>query len=286
MAVTAGELYRLVQTQLRQAGIEDAAFDAGCLMEDIGGVPKGRFLFGGDMPLPPDRVRAVQESADRRAAGYPLQYLLGEWAFLGLRLKVGEGVLIPRPDTEVLCETAARLLTAAFPGEAALPVLDLCAGTGCVGLGTASLCPRVQPTCVELSDRAFAYLTANLARYPRLNGRAVQADICTAPVPSGRYAALLSNPPYIPTDELSGLMREVRQEPRMALDGSADGLAFYRVIAARWLPCLRTGGLCAVEVGAGQAEAVETLFAGAGLAGLMRVRDAAGVERVVAGFRS
>lgn len=283
--MTAGELYRLVRAQLLQAGIGDAAFDAGCLMEDIGGVPKSRFLFGGDTPLPPDRVQAVRAAADRRAAGYPLQYLLGEWAFLGLRLQVGEGVLIPRPDTEVLCETAARLLSAAFPDEAVLPVLDLCAGTGCVGLGTASLCPRVQPTCVELSDRAFAYLTANLKRYPRQNGCAVQADIRTMPVPPARYAALLSNPPYIPTDELSGLMREVQQEPVMALDGSADGLAFYRVIAERWLSCLRPGGLCAVEVGAGQAEAVEALFAEAGLTGLMRERDAAGIERVVAGFR-
>lgn len=285
MAVTAGELYRLVQTQLRQAGIEDAAFDAACLTEDIGGVPKSRFLFGGDVPLSPDRVQAVRTAADRRAAGYPLQYLLGEWDFLGLRLKVGEGVLIPRPDTEVLCETAARLLATVFPHETVLPVLDLCAGTGCVGLGTASLCPRVRPTCVELSDRAFAYLTANLARYPELNGCAVQADIGTMQVPPNRYAALLSNPPYIPTDELSGLMREVRQEPSMALDGSADGLAFYRIIAARWLSCLRPGGLCAVEIGAGQAEAVESLFAEAGLTGLLRVRDAAGIERVVAGFR-
>ena len=283
--MTAGELYRRVIRRLEQAGKEDAAFDAACLLEDIGGVPKGRFMWGGEAPLPPDRVRAVLAAAERRAAGQPLQYLLGEWDFLGLRLKVGEGVLIPRPDTEVLCETAARLLTAAFPEEKTMSVLDLCAGTGCVGLGVASLCPGACPTCVELSGEAFGYLTANLARYPELRGRAVQADIRFAPVPSAQVHALLSNPPYIPTGELAGLMPEVRREPAMALDGSADGLAFYRVIAKRWLSCLRPGGICAVEVGAGQADAVEALFSQAGLIGILRVRDAAGIERVVAGYR-
>lgn len=278
-----GELLRRVSAQLIAAGCDSPEFDAVCLLEDIGGVPRGYVPAWQERELSPDKAEAVEKAAVERAAGCPLQYILGEWEFLDLTLKVGEGVLIPRPDTEVLCETAVKALREAFPNEPMLTVLDLCAGTGCVGLGVASLCPGVTPTCVELSEAAWPYLAANLDRYACFGGTALKADVLCDPVPENAYHAILSNPPYIPTEDIPGLMREVQHEPKMALDGSADGLLFYRAITARWLSCLLPGGICAVEVGIGQAEAVAALFAAAGLEKVEAISDLGGILRVVKG---
>ncbi len=264
--------------RLAAAGCEDAAFDARCLLEDLGRLGRGR--AADDTPLDEAALPRLEQAAAERAAGRPLQYILGEWDFLTLTLSVGEGVLIPRPDTEVLCETAAEQLRT----QAAPQVLDLCAGSGCVGLGLASLCPGAAVTLVELSPEALPYLRRNTARYPQWNTRVVQADVLTdaAAFPE-RYDAILSNPPYIPTADLPGLQREVQREPVMALDGAADGLRFYRAIAGQWVPKLTPGGLCAVEVGCGQAAAVAAILAAAGLERVTAVPDAAGILRVVWG---
>lgn len=265
--------------RLAEAGCEDAAFDARCLLEDCGGM--GRGGMADDTPLSSAALARLEQAAEERAAGRPLQYILGEWDFLTLTLSVGEGVLIPRPDTEVLCETAAALLQRC----AAPRILDLCAGSGCVGLGVASLCPGAAVTAVELSEEALSYLRRNIVRYPRLHVQAVQADVLAdAGRFSGGYDAILSNPPYIPSADISGLQREVQREPVMALDGAADGLRFYRAITAQWVPKLKPGGLCAVEVGWDQAAAVSALFSAAGLEQVTAVPDAAGIYRVVWGI--
>ncbi len=276
--MTRRDWWQQATARLQAAGCEDAAFDARCLLEDIGGMPRGQ--APDDTPLSAEEQERLSLALNKRREGYPLQYLLGEWEFLTLTLSVGEGVLIPRPDTEVLCEEAARRL-----GKAP-QVLDLCAGSGCVGLGVASLRPDAVVTVVELSDKALPYLRDNIARYPSLQVTAVQGDVLSdaARFPDG-YDAILSNPPYIPTGDLAGLQREVHHEPTMALDGDVDGLRFYRVIADVWSRKLRSGGLCAVEVGIGQAPAVAALFTAAGLTDVQSVRDLAGVERVVLGVR-
>ena len=264
--------------RLQKAGCEDGGFDARCLLEDLGGMPRGHLPDA--TPLTAAQQRALTTALEKRAAGYPLQYLLGEWAFLDLTLQVGEGVLIPRADTEVLCEAVANRL------GTAPRVLDLCAGTGCVGLGVASLCPGAQVTAVELSADALTYLHSNIARYPRLQVTALQGDVLTdadrfEPI----YDAVVSNPPYIPTGDLCGLMREVQHEPALALDGDTDGLRFYRVIADQWSRKLLPGGLCAVEVGIGQAPDVARLWEAAGLTDITVVPDYAGVDRVVLGTK-
>ena len=266
--------------RLAAAGCEDAAFDARCLLEDLGGLPRG--TAAGDWPLTAEGKCVLAQALEQRANGRPLQYILGEWEFLSLTLQVGEGVLIPRPDTECLCELAAARLA----GVTSPQVLDLCAGSGCVGLGVASLCPTAAVTAVELSDEALPYLRENIARYPAFAVTARQANVLTdwAAFEDG-YDAILSNPPYIPTAHLAGLMREVQHEPRMALDGDEDGLRFYRVIAAEWSRKLKKGGFCAVEVGFDQAAQVAALFREAGLREVEIHRDLAGVQRVVCGVR-
>lgn len=281
VSVTVGEMLRRVTEQLKAAGCDSPAFDARCLLEDIGKVGRGRVEAQAAALLSAPAQKAVRQAADRRAAGYPLQYLLGEWDFLDLTLSVGEGVLIPRPETELLCETAGDWLRE--KGLAAPRVLDLCAGSGCVGLGIASLYPGAQITAVELSGQALEYLRRNRDRYPAYVCEIVQADVLRD---AGRFAAdyhlIVSNPPYIPAGEIDGLMREVQHEPRMALDGG-DGLVFYRALARLWQAKLLPGGAMMVEVGAGQAQAVAALWEQAGLAQVRVLPDAAGIGRVVAG---
>lgn len=278
-------LFLQIEEQLKKTGCDSPSFDAVCLLEDVGKLPPQGLPQHDTREVSAEQVAAVTAAAEKRAAGYPLQYLLGEWAFLHLTLKVGEGVLIPRPDTELLCEVAAARLDAM--GERHPRVLDLCAGSGCVGLGVASLC-RTAPavTAVELSDEALPYLKSNIARYPQYAVEAVQADVLRdAARFDGAYAAILSNPPYIPTADLAGLMREVQHEPKMALDGTADGLQFYRVIANEWVAKLQMGGFCTVEVGIGQAADVAELFRKAGLCDVQIYDDLGGVPRVVVGVK-
>ena len=261
---------------LTEAGCEDAAFDARCLLEDLGGLPRGH--AADDTLLTAAGEAALATALTQRLDGRPLQYILGEWDFLALTLKVGEGVLIPRPDTELLCEVAAEQLWE----KTAPRVLDLCAGSGCVGLGVASLCPDAVVTAVELSEDALGYLKQNVLHYPDYAVTVRQADVLTDYAAfDGTYDAILSNPPYIPTADLASLQKEVRREPRMALDGDADGLAFYRTIAEHWCGKLASGGFCAVEVGIGQAEEVAALFAAQGLENTGIYLDLAGIPRVV-----
>ena len=262
--------------RLAEAGCEDAAFDARCLLEDFGGLPRGH--RADDTRLTEAQMVLLENALAQRAAGRPLQYILGQWEFLSLTLKVGEGVLIPRPDTELLCETAAQGLK----GRPSPRVLDLCAGTGCVGLGVASLVPGARVTEVELSDVALGYLKQNVAAYPAYDVTVRQADVLADYAAfTDTYDAILSNPPYIPTGDLAGLQREVQREPKMALDGAADGLLFYRTIAEHWCEKLAPGGFCAVEVGVDQATDVAALFTASGLENTEIFKDLGGIDRVV-----
>ncbi len=274
--VTRRDWLTAATARLTEAGCEDAAFDARCLLEDFGSLPRGH--AADETPLTDAQLTVLTAALGERVNGRPLQYILGEWEFLSLTLKVGEGVLIPRPDTELLCEVAAVQLR----GKTAPNVLDLCAGSGCVGLGVASLYPTAQVTAVELSDAALPYLRENVSRHPQYTVDVRRGDVLTDFADfDGPYDAILSNPPYIPTADLATLQREVQREPKMALDGDADGLTFYRTIAEHWCEKLSPDGFCAVEVGVGQADDVAALFVSAGLENTAIFPDLAGIPRVV-----
>lgn len=244
------ELYAETERRLREAGCDSPAFDAVCLLEDVGGLPRGT-----SPAERPDRSRRQGAGGAGRGGGSggrpPASVYSGKLGVPDADTLGGGRVLIPRPDTELLCEAAAARLPL-VPGGDAPRVLDLCAGSGCVGLGLCSLYPAAAVTAVELSDEAFVYLKENTARYPAYRVWPIQADVLADGERfGGVYQAVLANPPYIPAAELPSLMREVRREPRMALDGG-DGLVFYRVIARVWAAKLCPGGFCAVEVGAGR----------------------------------
>ena len=280
--MTLGEIYRQGKGVLSGAGNEAPSFDADCLFQKAFGLDRqGRVLHSGE-PAGDTSAREYMRYIEERASGRPLQYILGIWPFLGLNLRVGEGVLIPREETELLVHTAVQMLQDTPKPE----VLDLCAGTGAVSFGLASLVRSARITAAELYDEAFGYLTLNKKETGFENVAPMRLDVLDAQSAElfSDLDCIVSNPPYIERDDLPVLQQEVQREPRTALDGGADGLVFYRAIAALWLPRLKPGGTAAVEVGENQAPTVAELFQNAGLSRLQIYRDFNGIERVVAGI--
>ena len=250
--------FRRVLTQwLRPASADDAAFEADCLIADALGCRNAQLPLMAERALDEATERDLTERAERRLAGEPLQYILGEWEFFGLPFAVGQGVLIPRPETEQLVE----LVLSHLEGQEKPKVLDLCAGSGCIGITVAKQRGNAAVTLLEKSDEAFAYLLENIAKNQVNNTTAIRGDLFTD---HGRlnapFDAIVSNPPYIRSAEIASLQLEVRQEPAMALDGGADGLTFYRAIAEHYAPLLTEDGFLAVEIGEEQGQAVREIF--------------------------
>ena len=249
----------------------DARFDAAELY---------RFATGRDPRLDdgPSAAEAARLStlAERRAAREPLQYILGEWDFMDFTLKVGPGVLCPRADSEIVCESALALLQ----GRERPVVYDLCAGTGCLGLGIARHSPGARVTCVEKSPEAWHYLTANTAQ---TGVRTVQADVFTyyKTLPAEGADLIISNPPYLTGAEMRALMPETAQEPAMALDGGADGLDFYRLLTEKYRDAVRPGGWLVLEIGYAQGPAVLALGAACGWVNTSCRKDYGGNDRAV-----
>jgi len=235
-------------------------FDALCLAEHAFALDKTALRLQADTPVDPTHFFSL---VAQRAAGEPLQYILGTWEFYGLPFAVGPGVLIPRPETEMLVDIALQHKPAT--------VVDLCAGSGCIGLSIAHHLPNTQVHLVELSEQALPYLRKNAARYP--NATVHHADAFHYSLTTNHYSLIVSNPPYIPTHELASLQQEVQHEPAMALDGGADGLDFYRSLAQHWLPKC---DVLAVECGDGQAQDIVQLFGGGQI-----LTDFNGIGRVV-----
>ena len=274
--VTAEAARCSVRVRLEAAGIEDAAFDAAQLLREV---------TGEDGRAHPARVLSEQEQqtlfalAERRSRREPLQYLCGAWDFRDFTLAVGPGVLIPRADTECVCEAAMEAAKAAGPGAA---VLDLCSGTGAIAIGVARAVPGARVTAVELSAEAFCYLAHNVrALAPGI--ATVQADVFTwqDAVDPASLDVLVCNPPYIAPREMATLAPELAFEPRMALEAGEEGLAFYRHIAKAYRPALRAGAAVVFEIGSGQAEAVRAILVACGYEAIAVAPDAAGLPRCV-----
>ena len=266
--------YQKLCARLMMAGVPDARFDAAQLYQFV----TGRDHRLDDGPTADEAAR-LQVLAERRAAREPLQYLLGEWDFMDFTLKVGRGVLCPRADSEVVCETAIELLQ-----DVEAPVVyDLCAGTGCLGLGIARAVPGAKVTCVEFSHDAWPYLTANVAALGGKTTQAELADVLTyyTQIEPASVDLIISNPPYLTAQVMESLMPETAKEPAMALNGGRDGLDFYRVLVRQYRDAVRPGGWLVLEIGYAQAEAVLALGKAAGWQGGTCRKDAGGNDRVV-----
>lgn len=275
------ETVREIEARLTAAGCPDADFDARELFRLVTGAD----LRLADQPLTAAQADRLETLTVRRADREPLQYLCGSWPFLDFELAVGPGVLCPRADTEVVAEAAAGLLA----GVQKPKVLDLCAGTGCLGLGVKRFCPDAVVTSLEKSPEAFRYLEQNAKNaLHRPAATPVQGDLFTywETLPEGELDLIVSNPPYLTAAEMQQLQPEVAREPAMALEAGADGLVFYRAIAEHYQKALRPGGALALEIGWQQREAVTALLAENGWVEIACKKDYGGNDRCITARRS
>ncbi len=282
MATTYNNLYLDIRQQLRRSGVEAATLEARELVCFGVGKSRAELQRDGGLYASPELERQVRELVERRLAGEPVAYLIGEWEFYGLPLDLSNDVLIPRPDTEVLAEQAIE-----YCGEIGeCRVLDLCAGSGCIGLAIGAQVPLARVTLGEISDAALKICRQNIRRNG-LSGRVVplRMDAMEKPDKSlGEFQCVVCNPPYIPRGDIDSLDSSVKDyEPRLALDGGEDGLDFYRSISERWRDCLTPGGRLYFEVGIGQADEVLRIMRGQGFGDLQIVKDLHEIPRVVFG---
>ncbi len=282
MAITYNDLYLEIRRQLRAADSGDPTLEARELVAFACGKTKEELLRDSRLYVTPEVEARVRALVQRHLDGEPTAYLIGEWEFYGLPLDISRDVLIPRPDTEVLAGLAIDFVKT----QGACRVLDLCAGSGCIGLAVASQCPESRVVLGELSEGALRICRQNIRRNG-LSGRVVPMQMdALAPPPAqlGEFRCLVSNPPYIPAGDIPGLDPSVRDyEPHMALDGGAEGLDFYRNLAGEWKNALTVGGKIFLEVGIGQADDVLRLLRAQGFGDLEITKDLNGIPRVVHG---
>jgi release factor glutamine methyltransferase len=269
-------------SQFHAAGIESPGLDAALLLADILGLDRSR-LYLADGPLPDSVQAAYTRALDRRMAGEPLAYILGRREFWGLDFAVGPGVLIPRPDTETLVE--AVLLGAAW--EDGGPLLDLCTGSGAVVIALKHECPGPELWATDISPAALRLARSNVARL--LPGQFInflEADLFSPRSPApflGVFSIITANPPYVPSEDISGLAPELGWEPRLALDGGRDGLDLIRRIVAEAPAHLVPGGALFMEADPRQMETIAGLLASGGFIGIQLYQDLPGKDRVITG---
>ncbi|NLK87296.1 MAG: peptide chain release factor N(5)-glutamine methyltransferase [Clostridiaceae bacterium] len=285
--MTYGEAYKEGIRILRGAGIEAPANDAGVLLCHAAKCDRTFIYAHGDELLEDVTDRVYHQMLEKRAGGWPLQYLTGIQEFMSLTFEVQPGVLIPRQDTELLVEIVLEHCTKSKGTVNTVDILDLCTGSGCIAVSLAYHYPACMVTASDIMPATLKAASGNAKR----NGVAdrisfIQSDLFNS-IPEDEYDVIVSNPPYIRTDDLSALQREVKDhEPVEALDGGPDGLHFYRSIIASSTGYLRIGGMLAFETGYDQAAEVAALMARDERYEAVRVfKDMNGIDRVVAGLR-
>ncbi|MCH5171017.1 MAG: peptide chain release factor N(5)-glutamine methyltransferase [Oscillospiraceae bacterium] len=252
--MTLFELYKKSAEELSFGGCGE--FETGVIFKDILNI-KTKFYDYSSVLATDNQIALMNEIISRRKNGEPLQYIVGKWDFYGLTFRVGEGVLIPRPETENLVEYVLNEIK-----NVKNPIVfDLCSGSGCIGITVAKIRPDSKVYLFEKEDKAYSYLNKNLEIFKLPNVVPVKCDILNCDLQDLPIAdVIVSNPPYIKSDEIPTLQAEVQKEPLSALDGGNDGLIFYRCIASRWASKVKNGGLIACECGDGQSAEVLPLF--------------------------
>ena len=269
------ELYKQMCGIMAQNPNSDARFEADILVEFVLG-RKRIDLMGCDVAEAD--AQKLLGYAQQRKEGYPLQYIVGKWYFFDMELMVGEGVLIPRQDTETVCEAAFEVINKIEQPK----VFDLCSGSGCIALAIKNYCPNATVTAVEKSDAAYSYLTKNI-ECTKLDVKAVMADVfCFNDALEAESAdVIVSNPPYINPKVKDKLQTEVGFEPEMALFADDDGIAFYRHIVQHYRNALKKGGYLVFEYGFDQQQAVKNILADEGYTIVKEIVDLGGNARGV-----
>lgn len=262
---------------LTRAGVDNPAGDALCILEAFGYTRIDVMTCGEEIISDQTAEKAI-DLARRRASGEPIQYVIGSWSFMGRDYLVGEGVLIPRDDTEVVTRAALRLLQP-LPSP---HVVDLCSGSGIIAITIKAERPDATVFAVEKSDVAYRYLRKNAERN-HADIRMICADLCDC---AGEFAdnsldMIVSNPPYIRSAEIAQLQSEVQYEPRLALDGGEDGYLFYEAILRLWTEKLKPGGKIAFEIGEGQFDRIAEMLTAHGYDNIRSYLDIQGTRRAV-----
>ena len=260
---------------LTDAGVPDAALDAWYLLQMVCKIEHSYYYVHGEEDITQDAQKEYEIAVQKRAEHIPLQYIIGEQEFMGLRFKVNSNVLIPRQDTETLVEQVLKIVK---PG---MKVLDLCTGSGCVLISVLKNAPELTGMGSDISKTALLVAKEN-AKLHEVDAEWVRSDLFDNITET--FDVIMANPPHIPTGEILSLMPEVRDfEPENALDGGADGLDFYRKIAGQVKDYLNPGGYVYMEIGYDQGEAVSELMRNAGFTEVEVIKDLARNDRVVKG---
>jgi len=281
---TYNEVYLSARKALKAAGIEAFSLEARLICACAADKTKEQFLRDMKFYVSDGYVEKVGEMLARRLKGEPTAYITGEWEFYGVPLEVTPDVLIPRNDTEILVDRAIELLKGRMSTKR---VLDLCTGSGCVGISVAVNVPDSRVILIDKSLRAMSIARANVLKNNVMrNVTCVDADALKAPpILLGSFDMILCNPPYIPTEDILALDTSVRDyEPVMALDGGRDGLDFYRSVASKWKSILKPKGILMFECGEGQAQSVAEIMDRCGFTNLTAFKDTLGIDRVMAGI--
>ncbi|EJL40362.1 release factor glutamine methyltransferase [Brevibacillus agri] len=272
---------------LREKGAKDPLFEAELMIRHCLGWDRTRYLISMAEPIAAETLAKLDELCQRRSRHEPLQYMFGEQEFFGRAFTVRPGVLIPRPETEILVEQVLAAAAAIWPESEALAVADIGTGSGAICITLALEKPHWQVTTVDLSPDATAVARENAERLGA-SVRFLQGDLVQPLLAAGeKVDILVSNPPYIPSRDVDELDEEVRlHEPRLALDGGDDGLDCYRRLCEALPALLKDKAVVAFEVGIHQAQDVATLLQASGVIEQVQiVPDLAGIERVVIGVR-
>jgi len=281
LSETLGLLLRDARARLAAAAIDDPALDARLIVEHFSGTTRTQAIADPQRRIDASTIAAIDAALQRRAGGEPVHRILGYREFYGLRLSLSPETLEPRPDTETLVEAVLPFVQAIAAREGECRILDLGTGTGAIALALLSAAPAAIATGVDISTGALATATRNAGQLG-LGGRftALRSD-WFAKV-SGRYHVIAANPPYIPSQDIGNLQDEVRDfDPRLALDGGADGLDPYRIIAAEAAGFLEPEGRITVEIGHTQRNDVTDIFRAAGYAAVGAYGDLGGNDRVL-----
>ena len=280
---TYNDIYLGIKKALRQGGIEDSDFEARLLLGAASKKTKEELLRDFQLYTTDEIEKKAEDFVWRRLSGEPIAYITESWEFYGIPFYINSDVLIPRIDTEIIVDTAISILNG-YKMDAR--ILDLCCGSGCITCALAKQLPAAKFLDIDISQKALEVARRNIADL-NLNTRVVcmQSDaLSSPPMGIGTFDMIVSNPPYIPTEEINNLSPSVSDfEPLIALDGGSDGLKYYKAIIKYWKSQIKDNGFLLFEVGENEAEAVSGMMMSAGFSRTSTAKDTINVDRVVIG---
>ena len=280
--MTIFEAYNSTKKKLEAAGIEDYIFEAKEIIKHITGLNAAQILTNYSRTLTEFQSNNLTAIIRQREIRYPLQYIFTKWDFYGRSFYVGPGVLVPRADTETVIDECKDYLKEKTDSK----ILDLCAGSGCIGITLGKEFPSSEVLMIEKYDEALNYALKNITLNEAINTKAQKGDVFEKSGADNKYDLIVSNPPYIPENEMSIISPETKFEPETALLALDGGMEFYKAIIENYTDSLKIGGMLCFEVGINESEKVAELLKKAGFKNIKVKKDLNGIERSVRGIKN